>query len=280
MLVHALHYASLPLFLFFMAIVSLLSDFGLQDASVASIKAILARIPEIRIIDISHLLEPFYLQQAAYLLGSSYSYFPERTCHLVFFDTFYETTPTLVLLEKDNHFFLAPDNGILPLTFGRELGTVWKCFELDTTKNFKDWVTTAGEMVQALETKTPIELGLPEYELNNAPQPILPKIDGNTVECHVIHIDRFENVVLNLTREQFTKIGRNRPFRIQFMRDDEISQIDDRYNAVREGEKLCRFNAAGFLEIAINRGNAASLLGLKLSREQHVMYNTIKIVFE
>ncbi|WP_276132606.1 SAM hydrolase/SAM-dependent halogenase family protein [Polluticoccus soli] len=263
-----------------MAIVSLLSDFGLQDASVASIKAILARIPEIRIIDISHLLEPFYLQQAAYLLGSSYSYFPERTCHLVFFDTFYETTPTLVLLEKDNHFFLAPDNGILPLTFGRELGTVWKCFELDTTKNFKDWVTTAGEMVQALETKTPIELGLPEYELNNAPQPILPKIDGNTVECHVIHIDRFENVVLNLTREQFTKIGRNRPFRIQFMRDDEISQIDDRYNAVREGEKLCRFNAAGFLEIAINRGNAASLLGLKLSREQHVMYNTIKIVFE
>lgn len=263
-----------------MAIVSLLSDFGLQDASVASIKAILARIPEIRIIDISHLLEPFYLQQAAYVLGSSYSHFPEQTCHLVFFDTFYEATPTLVLIEKDNHYFLAPDNGILPLTFGRELGTVWKCFELEANKNFKDWVTAATGMVQNLQAKTPVELGLPEYELKNAPQPILPKTDGNTVECHVIHIDRFENVVLNLTQEQFMKIGRNRSFRIQFMRDDEISQINDRYNAVREGEKLCRFNAAGYLEIAINRGNAASLLGLKLSREQHVMYNTIKIIFE
>ncbi|MCD6064126.1 MAG: salL 2 [Flavipsychrobacter sp.] len=263
-----------------MAIVSLLSDFGLQDASVASIKAILARIPGVNVIDISHLLEPFYLQQAAYLLSSSYSHFPERTCHLIFFDTFYEAVPTLVLLEKNNHYFLAPDNGILPLAFGREPGIVWKCFELDASKNFKDWVVAASETVQKLQISPPADIGLANHELKNSPQPILPKIDGNTVECHVIHIDRFENVVLNITEDQFLKISRNRPFRIQFMRDDEISKIETRYNAVREGEKLCRFNSAGYLEIAINRGNAASLLGLKLSREQHVMYNTIKIVFE
>jgi S-adenosylmethionine hydrolase len=145
---------------------------------------------------------------------------------------------------------------------------------------FKDWVKATGLIILQLQTKKPSELGLPSHELVNRPQPLLPKIDGNTVECHVIHIDRYENVILNINREQFEKIGRNRPFRIQFMRDDEISQINTHYNDVREGERLCRFNSAGYLEIAINRGNAASLLGLRLNREQHVMYSSIKIFFE
>lgn len=265
----------------FMGIVSLLSDFGLQDASVASAKAILLQqVPDVKIIDISHLLEPFYLQQAAYLLASSYKNFPEGTCHVLFFDIFYEQAPTLMLCEKDGHYFLAPDNGILALAFGREFKDAWKCFELGQSMAFKDWVKATGLIVLQLQTKKPSELGLPSHELVNRPQPLLPKIDGNTVECHVIHIDRYENVILNINREQFEKIGRNRPFRIQFMRDDEISQINTHYNDVREGERLCRFNSAGYLEIAINRGNAASLLGLRLNREQHVMYSSIKIFFE
>jgi S-adenosylmethionine hydrolase len=116
--------------------------------------------------------------------------------------------------------------------------------------------------------------------MNNVPVHWLSKIEGNTVECHVIHIDRFENVVINLTRSQFDAIGTGRPFKIQFMRDEEINELNGHYSNVKEGEKLCRFNSAGYLEIAINRGKAASLFGLRLYREQHLMYNTIKIFFE
>ena len=105
-------------------------------------------------------------------------------------------------------------------------------------------------------------------------------INGNVVECHVVHIDRFENVVTNMTRDLFEKIGAGRPFRIQFMRDEEIHYISNHYNDQREGEKLCRFNSTGYLEIAINRGKAASLFGLRLHQKQHLIYNTIKIFFE
>jgi S-adenosylmethionine hydrolase len=100
------------------------------------------------------------------------------------------------------------------------------------------------------------------------------------VECHVIHIDRFENVVINLTKEIFEQVGKGRPFSIQFMRDEEIKQLSTHYYNVQEGEKLCRFNETGYLEIAINRGKAASLLGLQLHRDRRLMYNTIKVYFE
>jgi S-adenosylmethionine hydrolase len=264
-----------------MGIVTLLSDFGLQDASVASAKGILMQyIPESQLIDISHQLEPFYLQQAAYLISSSHKSFPQGTCHILLFDVFYGTAPTLVLCEAEGQYFLAPDNGLISLALGRAATNVRKCFELPPGGAFKDWVHFTGTMAQAIQNGSVDSLQLPAYELRNAPQHLRPKIDGNTVECHVIHIDRFENVVLNITREQFEKTGRNRSFRIQFMRDEEISEISARYNDVKEGEKLCRFNTSGHLEIAINRGKAASLLGLTLSREQHLMYNTIKIVFE
>ena len=87
-----------------MGFITLLSDFGLQDASVASVKGVLAQhLPEARIIDISHELEPFYLQQAAYLLLSSYKSFPQHTCHILLFDVFYDATPKLVICEKDGH---------------------------------------------------------------------------------------------------------------------------------------------------------------------------------
>ena len=100
------------------------------------------------------------------------------------------------------------------------------------------------------------------------------------MECQVIHIDRYENVVINVTKQQFEDIGKGRNFRISFMRDEEITEISTHYHNVKPGEKLCRFNNNGYLEIAINRGQAASLFGLTLYREQHLFYNTIKIFFE
>ena len=115
--------------------------------------------------------------------------------------------------------------------------------------------------------------------------PFTPKsIPGNishlpptgTLECEVIHVDRYENVVLNVTKEQFESIGRGGPFRLQFMQVEEINEISDSYNDVRQGYKLCRFNSNDYLEICINRGKAASLFGLRLGSRN----NNIKLLFE
>lgn len=264
-----------------MSCITLLSDFGLQDASLASAKGILMQYaPHLPIIDISHLTEPYHVQQAAYILASSYSSFPQGAIHVLLFDVFSQRNPRLLLCEREGYYFLAPDNGLLPLAFNSGLDNVWSCFELRDEHSFRHWLHRAGTIIEQLQTDTVEQMGLQPYELENAPLHLRPKLAGNVVECHVIHIDRFENVVVNITRKEFEDIGKGRPFRIQFMRDEEITELTNHYSNVREGEKLCRFNATGYLEIAINRGKAGSLFGLRLHREQHVIYSTIKIFFE
>lgn len=268
-----------------MGFITLLSDLGLQDASVASAKGILMQhVPQAAFIDISHLVAPYHLQQAAYLLAASYRNFPAGTCHLLLFDVFSEKEPRLVLCEQDGHYFLAPDNGVLSLAFGHP-ERVWKCFDLLPPGIFKDWLHELGKTALRLQSAPPDALGLEPCELRNAPQHCQPIVEANSAECQVIHIDRFENVVINITQQQFENLRRGRNFRIRFMRDEEITEISTHYYNVRPGEKLCRFNSTGYLEIAINRGNAASLFGLRMNKEphtrrEHQLYNTIKIFFE
>ncbi|HTN47688.1 MAG TPA: SAM-dependent chlorinase/fluorinase [Flavipsychrobacter sp.] len=261
--------------------ITLLSDFGLHDASVAKTKGLLMqKLPEVPILDISHLTAPGHLQQAAYLLASSCDSFPVGCCHIVLCNVFHEKETTMLLCEKNGQYFLAPDNGVLSLAFEGGMDKVWNCHRLKAEDGFRNWVHKAGEVVAAIRDKPAMDTSFSPCELKNAPSHWLPKIDPNTVECHVIHIDRFENVVLNITQKQFEKIGRNRNFRIQFTRSEEITTISKHYTDVKEGEKLCRFNSSGYLEIAINGQNAASLFGLELHSPKHVIYNTIKISFE
>ena len=110
----------------------------------------------------------------------------------------------------------------------------------------------------------------------------------NWIEGQIIFIDHFENVILNITREDFEQQRRGRSFRIVFRRDEVIDKISETYADVQEGEKLALFNAAGYLEIAINKGNAAGLLGLQdfstkqvgTHMQNRLFYQTVKVYFE
>jgi S-adenosylmethionine hydrolase len=264
-----------------MKCITLLSDLGMQDPSVASAKGILMRyLSDVQMIDISHLTEPFHLPQAAYMLLNAYPHFPAGTCHILLFDIYADRDPRLMLCRYNEHYFLAPDNGLLPLAFGSIPEDAWEVFSLKAPLGFKDWVHQAGKTAAAVFTGALPAMKLAPASLRQAPRQWQPQEQGDTIECQVIHIDRFENVVINVSRTQFDTIGRGRPFRIQFMRNEELNQLSQYYFEVGQGDKLCRFNSAGFLEICINHGKAASLLGLKMHREQHLIYHTIKIHFE
>lgn len=264
-----------------MGIVTLLSDLGYNDAGAAKAKGILMQqLPGIQVIDITHNIQPYYLQQAAYLLASSARDFPAGTFQVVLFDLYYNARPQLILTEVSGQYILAPDNGVLPLAFHERMGDTWLCYEMDETGNLSSWVAAAANTIQMLQQSSATDAGLSRHILQNAPLHSKPGIYGNYIECHVIHIDRFENVILNITKPEFEAAAKGRAFSINLLRDDTISILSNHYNAVNPGDKLCRFNSAGYLEIAINKGKAASLFGLRLMQEQQLMYNTIKINFE
>ena len=256
---------------------TLLSDFGLQDASVAIAKGILMQhSPTGQIIDISHEVQPFHLGQAAYLLGAAYKNFPAGTCHLLLFDVFSEPEIKLILSEYEGQYFLSADNGLLTAALGQVPDNTWLCYELNRSDTFNDWLHAAGKVINRLSSQQPKELGLQAYTLKNKPKNTQPASEDGGLKCEVIHIDHFENVVINFTREQLASLGEGKMFRMQFVGVEEINEISNNYSDVRPGYKLCRFNSSGYLELCINRGKAASLFGLRLGGK----FNDIKIFFE
>jgi S-adenosylmethionine hydrolase len=116
-------------------------------------------------------------------------------------------------------------------------------------------------------------------------------LGSNWIEGQIIFIDHFENVVVNITRDDFEAQRKGRSFKIVFKRDEVIDKISETYADVPEGEKTAIFNAAGYLEIAINKGNAAGLFGLQgyadkggsapsQFHQSRLFYQTVKIHFE
>lgn len=265
-----------------MSCITLLSDLGTNDASIASAKGILLQeVPEMQVIDISHNVEPFNLQHAAYTLRTSFNNFPAATIHLILYDTFYNDEPKLILAESDGHYFLAPDNNILNTTL-RQIDRCWLVDNMPINVRLTDWVRTAGRICRELSSgkKTPADIGLAEYKLELMDGFFRPNIYPDHIECHIIHVDSFGNVILNVTRDEFEKARNGRIFSIRFMRDETVTTISENYNSVKEGYKLCRFNSSGYLEIAVYKGKAARLYGLSAKKDRQLIYRTIKIEFE
>ncbi len=255
--------------------ITLLSDFGLHDASAGIAKGILlSTIPGANIVDISHEVKRHDAAQAAYLLRAVYAGFPPGTIHLVLVDVFYEQFPRLILAAHNEQFFLAPDNGVVPLALNTQPQGAWSCFELKKENSFRDWLKAAASIALQLRDARPQSLGLPPVTLKAPSNNAAPQDNGAT--CSILYIDNFGNVVTDMDRTRFDQLNRNGRFSLRFMLVNEVTAISTSYTDVRQGEHLCRFNRNGHLEICVNKGNAADLFGFRTGGK----HNNIKITFE
>ncbi len=135
------------------SVITLLSDLGTRDTTVTIAKATLMRYAEgMAIVDISHNVAQYDLQQAAYLLLSAYKHFSKGSVHIVAVDVFAGNAARMLVAEKDGYYFIAPDNGLLPLAFGTELENTWLCFEFSKPYSFSEWINRAGKVIEALHS--------------------------------------------------------------------------------------------------------------------------------
>ena len=262
-------------FLFNMNIITLTSDWGLSSHYVGAVKGvILSYCPEAKIIDISHDIPVFDIHKVSFVLKNSYKYFPKGTIHIIGVNTEASDKTPHMVIEYDGHYFIGSDNGIFSLIFDRKPD---KIIELDVIQD-SDYFTFAGRDIFAkvachlAQGKKIEELGHAKNEINELIHP-KPTTDKGLIRGTVIFIDTYENVITNITENIFKEIGKGRPFTISFRSYDDINIIHKAYNDVGEGEKLAFFDSSGLLEIAINKGNASNLLGLKIN-------DTIRIEFE
>ncbi|MEZ5082541.1 MAG: SAM-dependent chlorinase/fluorinase [Bacteroidales bacterium] len=246
-----------------MPIITLTSDWGLKDHYAGAVKgAILSKMPEATIVDISHQIPSFEIEQAAFVLKNSYPDFPKGTIHILAVNTEESEKFAHVVIEKDGQYFIGNDNGIFSLLFEEVPENI---IELTIAQD-SDYFTFSSRdrfvkaAVHLAKGESLTELGSPK---SGIVEKILlkPVVDQNVVRGHVMYIDTYENIITNITEPFFKEIRKNRKFSIIF-RSYSISKISQSYTDVPPGEIVALFDSNGYLEIAMNQGNAAGLLGL------------------
>ena len=266
-----------------MSIITLTTDFGIKDYSVAAVKGrLLHDIEQAVIVDISHSVTPFNIPQAAYILKGAYPNFPKNTVHIIGVDSEKTALHKHVVIKVAKQYFIGADNGIFSLLFKPD--SIEQIIEIHHPKSISSsfptldvFVDVAAEICKG----TPLDnIGSPLETLNQwvVNKPNISK--DHELLGHIIYIDHLGNVVTDISKPLFEKSCANRSFEIQ-VSTVKITKIYPNYSAIvnynlpveqrqKPGKAMAIFNSSDLLEIALFKGipnfggTASSLLGLQV----------------
>ena len=265
-----------------MKIITLTTDLGLTDHYLASLKGqFYSAIENVNLIDVSHNVQPFNIAQAAFYVNNIMNDFPAGTVHFIGVDSTPEIKigkpdrnmyPAIMLLN--GQYFVGCDNGIFSLLSNYEDAT--SVIRIDSFSDASIDLNQASKNIYIPAIKKLIQgeklenLGEEITSVRKA-FTVQATIEKNLIKGSVIHVDKYGNVIINITKNLFEQIGKENPFTIYFKNSNYfIEQISTSYSDVPTGEKLALFNSSGYLEIAINKGTvgngggASGLLGLSV----------------
>jgi S-adenosylmethionine hydrolase len=250
-------------------IITLTTDFGSSDHFVGAMKGVILDIlPEARIVDICHSVQAFDVLDGALTISQAYSYFPNRTIHVVIVDPGVGTARRPILASSDKYHFVAPDNGVLSLVYAREQRMhvrhiTSEHYFLQPVSNtfhgrdiFAPVAAYLAKEVDSLKFGDEVE----DYVRFSAPKP--KAVDQNRVRGVVLKVDRFGNLITNITPQDVPMLfaAEGKAFKI-VVGNCEITEIHSAYAEGAPGEVMGILGSMGFLEIAANRGAAAQLTG-------------------
>ncbi len=265
-----------------MAIITLTTDFGVKDHFVGAIKGtILSNLPEVNIVDISHAISPFNIQECAYILKNAYQSFPAGTVHIVGVDSELSPENQHIAVLVDGHYFVSANNGVISLITSEIAPD--NIVEINIPDSNQSSFPVLNVFVQVachIARGGKLEVvGKPFKNLKELRE-FEPRIsnDGKTISGNVIYIDNYGNVVTNIQRALFEAYRNGRNFEV-IARTNKIKTIHDSYNGLINfdlekgqrkgpGDALALFNSAGYIELAIYKsdlntvGGASTLLGL------------------
>lgn len=250
-----------------MAVITLLTDFGTDDEYVGIMKGVILSInPRASIVDITHHVEPQNIEQACYIVESSSKYFPEGTVHVCVVDPGVGSERSILALKMNNHFFLAPDNGVLSLLV--EKGRVDSIVSVTNSDYFLDSVSqtfhgrdifapVAAHIASGVEIKHFGEDVDKEKILKlNIKKPLIS--NTGRISGEIVYVDHFGNLITNIDSVLLNKIKGKRgdkTFEIQ-IGERKIKGLSNSYKSVEEKKPLAIIGSRDYLEISVNCGSA------------------------
>ena len=254
-------------------IITLTTDYGTSDHLVGTLKGVILSInPEARLVDISHHVTPYDALDGALTIAAAYRYFPPRTIHVVVVDPGVGTQRRPILVSGEQHHFVAPDNGVLSLVYDKEPGAKVRHITADhhflspVSNTFHGRDIFAPVAAWLSKTGEPSRFGneVSDYVRFSLPK---PQASQNALKGVVLRIDNFGNLLTNFSVEDLPQeMGPGGKVKI-LVGDKEIQQFAQTYNQGSPGELFAIMGSSGFLEISVNKGNAARVLGAQRGAE-------------
>ena len=261
-------------------VITLLSDFGLSDSYVGAMKGVISSIcPGANVVDITHEAPPQDVLQGAFLLSTAWQFFPSGTVHVAVVDPGVGTERKPLLVRASDHFFLAPDNGILSMVLpGEEDGAapfqpyqaaVPQGVEAFALTNSAYWLHPVSNTFHGRDIFAPVAanllLGAEPSDMGErvgemvrlaAPKPLWQ--DG-FLTGYVLHLDRFGNIVTNIVMQDIAEMSSGIEVEVG---DRKIRRFSNTYGDTNELTAL--IGGQGYLEVALPNGNAALELGVRV----------------
>jgi S-adenosylmethionine hydrolase len=249
-------------------IIALLTDFGTKDYFVGAMKGAILSINETaKIVDIAHEIPPQDVHSASFTLRACYKNFPKKTIFTAVIDPGVGSNRRAILVETDDYYFVAPDNGLLSFIFDDE--TNFRVFELSEERFFAEKISRtfhgrdifAPVAAHLSKGVAPNEFGAEIKDFIRFRTTKPRKISANKIEAEIIHTDCFGNLITNLEQtdlpESFTlEIGSKR-----------IGKLQNFFAEAETGEVFMILGSAGFLEVVAFRASAANLLNAKVGQK-------------
>jgi S-adenosyl-L-methionine hydrolase (adenosine-forming) len=251
------------------AIITLTTDYGTNDHLVGTLKGVILKInPDVTLVDITHQVAAYDLLDGALAIGAAYSYFPPKTIHVVVVDPGVGTERRPLLVSAGNQYFVAPDNGVLSMIYEQEkqnlvvrhanaehyyLQPVSKTFHgRDVFAPVAAWLSKGWQTASMGEE-------IEDYKRFALPR---PKAADGVVKGVVMRVDSFGNLITNFREEDLPAAAANGGAINLQVGPHQVGRLVDTFASGNNGEAIAYVGSSGYIEIGVNKGNAARTLSL------------------
>jgi len=257
-------------------IVTLMTDFGLEDGYVAAMKGVILSIcPDAVLVDITHAVPPQDIRWGAYILKSCYADFPPGTIHTAVVDPGVGTERRPLAVKTPRFVFIGPDNGLFSSALALEKTYEARVLENPAARRPNVSATFHGRDIFApaaghLAAGFPFASLGPEVKPLDPPWPV-PKPTPGGISGTVLGWDRFGNIVTDIEREHLTHLGHGSTVHV-VLGSHRIPRFGRTYADVPPGHALALMGSSDHMEIAVNQGNAAERFSAKRGQQVEVIF--------
>ncbi len=253
------------------SLITFTSDFGSSDYYAGAVKgSILSVYPEARIVDITHEVGAHDVLEGAFELLCAYSYFPCKTIHLAVVDPGVGSSRRGIIIATDNYYFVGPDNGIFSLVCSREPAN--RIISIESEHHFRRPVAPTfhardifGPVAAWMARGVQITNFGPQVEnYDRLALPQVQKLDEKRLQGAILHIDKFGNIITNLSPQEVChRLGKESPPARFILDGKEILQHHRFYSEAAPDEVFSLVGSSGYFEIAALKQSAAQVLNAK-----------------